>query len=214
MNEPFIGPSSSLRDLTRFITLKQDDWTMLIAEYGQQHVEVNEWELYDVLTVLSGQMHYDFFQRSEGSAVFMRSDNNLMSPGMLPGNRCFIVKGLAFCVRAKDRERWEMLAPTAHVEFTVSDKIYRVTSADLVPVMDTGMPIYRKVTREWRSPGRSMQRIVEEESVRGWLPFDPPILILPVRPFRLGLHFMPTPYPTRPINVRAVLSGWDIRIAW
>lgn len=173
-------------------------------------VEVVEWEWYDRLDVADCRdRDLYFFQHTQGSAVNAMSDTNCLLAGQLP--RAFVCDGLAFMVRRRDRDRWEALSHSSSLEVRIGDRVMRVSHAASIPVLDQEAPIYRKVTREIRTPGRSHKVTTEEERVARWHSFAPPLIILPYRNYAVLVRFYPEPKCDRPLPLGIVLHGWDVR---
>lgn len=196
---------------------KMDPYTSLVWQNECAHLntEVNKWDLFDRLTLpasdgTGSHRRAYFFHRSMGSAVHGSIDTSMQVQGT--GNRTFIVESLGFMVPKKERKAWERIAPWAACELRISAKIYRHMPAAIVPVYNMGDPIYRKVTREMRTPGKAWTQVTVEESKPPLLKFDPFPVILPYRPFELMLEYVDQPM-ILPFHIMAVLTGWDLRQA-
>lgn len=174
-------------------------------------IEVNRWDLYDRWRLVGNTERAIFFQHHMGTAVDMESDTNMEMAGYRPGNRISIVAGITFVVPKRMRDQWERVSHQASVQIRISGKTFAMIPASIIPCADINQPLHRKVTREWKVPGKAWRTVTEEGHSNGY-GIDPVLVILPYRPFEVNVRFYPrTPDPMPMIPLMCVLAGWDIR---
>ncbi len=208
----------AVNDVTKapfFEKMDKSLWPVVANEISGP-MEVLEWDLFSKKEVTGETTSLYFFDHSEGSAWRGDVDTNMQASGVMPGNRIFIINGLALTVEPRARELWRSLAERAALYLRISDKQYRHTPCSIVPMLDTRAPIKRRVTREWKVPGKAMMRVVEEESTTPLLAFDPHLVILPLRPFHVLIHIRSdaSPRTHKRFTLGCVLTGWDLRAAY
>jgi hypothetical protein len=215
------NPFTQFLESEWFKNMDKEYWPILAHEYDRNGpLEVVQWDLFDRVTLPAttsdqGRRRISFFQQSMGTAPYGEIDSSMMLPGAIPGNRTFVVGSLGLVVPRRLRSVWDVLAPWASCELRISAKVYRHIPMAMIPVFGAGEPIYRKVTREMRVPGKGWSQVVVEESKSPLLTFTPHPVILPHRPFELVMSYAADRGQLiRPLPLMAVLTGWDIRQAF
>ena len=200
------------------------DWTTFAAEIkGIQ--EVLRWPLYHYKVYsAAGYTSRQFFDETEGSATQNRGDTNMKSIGQLPGNEMQVVVGVhvmpipaladvtgaATTLPVALRDWYTILGLNCWMEMVVSDKEYIVCGPLWMFPQTWGM---------WSSQSAiaagALNAVVPvvhgDPSNRSAFHMDPPIGILPVRPFKIVLRWGVAQTAITAGKLGVILNGWKIR---
>lgn len=139
-----------------------NEWSSVQAELRDMNV-MAQGLLYSWESVPDSASRMIFFQKNVGIAG--RANTNLQITGQLPGNELFLIQSLRLRLRGSGL----LALPISWLWDTMSRGALELIIANRVQAI-------RSLPAAWETP----------------YPFDPPMLILPMRPFSVRLSFTPS----------------------
>lgn len=179
--------------------------------------EIVPYRLTDRLPLLANPTR--FFQRGDGGLA----DTNLQGPGgALPSGNAMVVTGWGVDLdppegvrsvlgwdETRARWLWRRTATESIVSLWICAKLYQSIPARLLAVWS---PELRSVTMisEWVSDNHILRQQRREIVRYGLSPIDPPLVILPTRPFAVELRRRASA-TDQLFRVRMILGGYLLR---
>ena len=200
------------------------DWAQFANELkGVQ--EVVRWDLYSYHAYpAAGLVNQLFFDTSEGTAVRGRLDTNMTNPGSLPGNEMMVVVGVGvnpepaqadiFTVNAANgagAQQWYNVLTLGWLEIRISGKEYLVVAP--LTALPAGFG-FGTVFSSATIAANSMNMAHLQSSTpdnRARFNMDPPLGILPTRPFDARLRWNALQAVTTAANIGVHFPGWKVR---
>jgi hypothetical protein len=188
--------------------------------------EIVRWPLYHYKAyATTGHAQLQFFDQTEGSATLGRADTNMKSIGQLPGNEMQVAVSLRVVPipapadvavtnttpAVAFADWYKVLTQTCWAEVIISDKEYVVAAPLTVLPAGFGpgtVHTASAVAASTQNVSHLNNGTPDNSSI---FKLDPPIGILPTRPFKVLLNWRTLQTITTAGRIGVILDGWKLR---